>query len=166
MIAMAAILAAACGSQDSTAGGPAGPPPPVIETVLVASEDVRDTVELVGQLDAPVRLTAIYDFAEKSDYADDLAAARRRDRVVSLLRLYKRCNPAEIGVEGINRQTEQAKWEVAVQVDTVESYNKYLSTFPDGHFQTQAFMKIAEKAFKAIKTEGPKFLEDLKKAIK
>ncbi len=51
-IAMAAVLAAACGRQDSTAVGSPGPPPPVVETVVVTPEMVRDKVELVGQLDS------------------------------------------------------------------------------------------------------------------
>lgn len=52
MIATAGILVAACDRQDSMAAGSQGPPPPVVETVVVATEDVEDKVELVGQLDS------------------------------------------------------------------------------------------------------------------
>ena len=52
IVAMAAMLAIGCGSQDSSEGGPPGPPAPVVTTVLVSPEEVHDMVELVGQLDS------------------------------------------------------------------------------------------------------------------
>ena len=53
-IALGALLAFACGCEESAvavAGDP-GPPPEFVETVLIEPEDVQDLLEFVGQLDS------------------------------------------------------------------------------------------------------------------
>jgi membrane fusion protein (multidrug efflux system) len=51
-VLLAAMLALACGIENSESTEEYGPRPAVVETVLIEPEDVRDLLEFVGQLDS------------------------------------------------------------------------------------------------------------------
>lgn len=52
LMIVTALSGLACGRPDSTASGAQGPPPPVVETLIIAPEDVIEMVDFVGQLDS------------------------------------------------------------------------------------------------------------------